>query len=157
MDNDDFDATMADNDDIVSSLQDVELAVRDVEKAVQSHSGFWSSFFGICIAVWLFSLLSEAWHSKWRYALVNGVNADKVIIVNHPHDCAFLAAPLGEKYCHYDRVISTVRWATSTTNQPIESEDDGKTWTVFTPTAGEVVPRDSTIEAIMIDWKKVQE
>jgi hypothetical protein len=151
------DLSMADNDDIVSALQDVESAVREVERAIERYSGFWSTFIGICVAVWLVSLLSVAWHSRWRYALANGVKADKVTILNHSHDCAFLAAPLGEKYCHYDIVISTVRWAKSTTNQPIESYDDGKTWTVFTPPTGEVVPQYSTVEDVMIDWRKVEE
>jgi hypothetical protein len=68
-----------------------------------------------------------------------------------------LSSPLGAKYCHYDREVSTVRWATSTTGNPIVSWDEGKTWTVFTPDAGVTVPQTDTVQELLISWKKVEE
>lgn len=53
---------------------------------------------------------------------------DKVIIEKKPHDCEFSAAPLGDKNCHYEKVMSKMMWSTSTKGDPIVSEDDGKTW-----------------------------
>jgi hypothetical protein len=93
-------------------------------------------------------------HSKLRYALEFSVPRKSVLVEKKPHDCAFLAPPLGEKYCHHDRVVSTVRWATSTTGNPIASYDEGETWTTFTPETGDVVPQSSTVEIVNVSWEK---
>ena len=69
---------------------------------------------------------------------------------------AFLAAPLGEKYCHYERTVSITRWGTSQANTPIVSYDDGKTWSSFDP-AGEKVPQYSTVKAVYIGWEKKED
>ena len=82
---------------------------------------------------------------------------DKVLVDNYPHDCAFTASPFGEKYCHYDREVSTIEWAMSTTGNPIASYDDGKTWSEFTPDKGVAVPRQPTVVAVHISWKKIDE
>jgi hypothetical protein len=67
------------------------------------------------------------WHSKWSYALYYNADSSHVSIEDKPHDCDFLKAPLGEKGCHFTRVVSTVEIATSKANLPIESFDGGKT------------------------------
>jgi hypothetical protein len=82
------------------------------------------------------------------------VSSDKVTVADKPHDCNFLAAPLGAKYCEYERSVLVVRWATSTSGTPIISYDDGKTWSVFTPEAGMTVPRQSTVKEVDISWSK---
>jgi hypothetical protein len=46
------------------------------------------------------------------------------------------------------------RWATSTTGNPIASYDDGKTWNIFDPPAGETVPKLSTVKEVIINWEK---
>lgn len=143
-----------DSDDIVSALQDVENAVNGVERAVK---GRWSALQGIVTIIFgvlIVSWIEDAWHAKWRYAMAYGVSSDKVEIRDLPHDCAFLAAPLGAKYCHYESIVSTVRWATSTQGLPIVSYDEGKTWDVFTPPAGAVVPASSTIESVSVSWNR---
>jgi hypothetical protein len=101
--------------------------------------------------------LDDIWHAKWRYATSYGVNSDKVVVAARPHECAFLAAPLGEKYCHYEREISTLRWATSTTGNAIASWDEGKSWAVFTPDAGVPAPKFDTVQQVYISWKKIEE
>lgn len=139
---------------VVSALQEVEQSVKDVEEAVR---GKWSTLQGIGIIIVLgviFWWIDDAWHAKWRYAWTYGVSSDKVQIEDRPHDCAFLAAPLGEKYCHYERIVSTVRWATSTQGLPIVSYDEGKTWSIFTPPTGEMIPTSSTIESVDVGWNK---
>jgi hypothetical protein len=145
------------SNDIVDAIERVESAVARVERAVKDK---WSSatIIGwIFIAAFLWNVPGDIWHAKRRYALSYGLDYDKVFVDTHPHDCAFLAAPLGEKYCHYERAISTLRWATSTTGEAITSWDEGKTWTVFTPDAGIPVPKNSTVQQVYINWKKIEE
>jgi hypothetical protein len=159
------------SDEIVDALQDVEQAVSRAEGAVnrtegavkrveEAVKGKWSSvqLLGwVVIGVFLWSIPGDIWHSRWRYSLAYDLSSDQVVIDERPHDCAFLGAPLGEKYCHYDRDIWTLHWATSTAGAPIASYDDGKTWNVFTPDAGVSVPKADTIKQVHISWKKVDE
>ena len=146
-----------DTNDVVDAVKRVETAVARVEQTVKDK---WSS---VTMIGWLFlgallwNVPGQIWHAKWRYALSYGVSSDKVFGGYHPHNCAFLAAPLGEKYCHYEREISTLRWSTSTTGNAIVSWDEGKTWTVFTPDAGVSVPRYDTVQEVYINWKKIEE
>jgi hypothetical protein len=154
---DDDDEFRSDNEDVVDALRDVESAVLRVEKAVKDK---WSSvqyIFAGVIAWYLFLLPGQIWHSKWRYASWYNLSSDKVIVDDHPHDCSFVAAPLGEKYCHYDREASTVQWAKSQTGSPIVSYDEGKTWSEFTPDSSVTVPRYPTVMEVHISWKKIEE
>jgi hypothetical protein len=144
-------------DRIEASIADVETAVQRVEKAITDK---WSTFQWvgiIIIGTWLWSLPGQIWHSKWRYTQFYSIPESDVYIQEKPHDCAFLAAPLGEKYCHYERVVLITRWATSTTGNPIASYDDGKTWTVFDPPVGKEVPKVSTVTEVIINWEKKEE
>jgi hypothetical protein len=86
-----------------------------------------SAIVAILIVAGLWSFVDDLLHFKWRYVLANGTDTDKVIVDDAPHDCAFFAAPLGAKYCRYDRVVSVVRWSTSQAGNPLISYDDGKT------------------------------
>jgi len=86
--------------------------------------------------------------------MFDGVDSDKVMIEKRPHDCDFLAAPIGEKYCHYERVVSFVRWKIDR-GRPLVSYDDGQTWAEFTPDANAgVVPAISTIKEVHISWQR---
>jgi hypothetical protein len=111
----------------------------------------------VLVGILIWYLAVDLWHAKWRYALAYDVDSEKVIIEKTPHDCAFLAAPLGTKYCHYDREVSTVRWATSMSGNPIVSYDDGKSWTPFTPDSSVTVPKSDTVEKVYVSWKKIDE
>ncbi len=112
----------------------------------------------VFIGAFLATVPGKIWHAKWRYALSYGVTADKVLVDTYPHDCAFLAAPLGEKYCHYDREVSSLHWATSQTGNPIASYDDGKTWSVVTNSDPSITwPKYDTVTQVYISWKKVEE
>jgi hypothetical protein len=68
-----------------------------------------------------------------------------------------MSAPLGEKHCSYKRSVSTIRWATSTTNTPIMSADGGKTWETFTPDPGAPVPQASTVKEVYVTWDKQED
>jgi hypothetical protein len=143
-------------DRIEASLGSVEAAIGRVEKAINDK---WSTFQWvgiIIIGTWLWSLPGQIWYSKWRYTQFYDISEADVYVEDHPHDCAFLAAPLGEKYCHYDRTVSITRWATSQADTPIISYDDGATWTAFDG-AGKSVPRVSTVKAVYIGWEKKED
>jgi len=157
-------------DSFESSIGGVETAVEQVETAVErvetavarveaAVSGKWSTVQwagAIFIGIFLWSLPGTIWHAKWRYAATYDIPSSQVYVQDKPHDCAFLAAPLGEKYCHYERTVSVTRWATSQTGNPIVSYDDGKTWSSFDP-AGEKVPQYSTVKAVYIGWEKKED
>jgi hypothetical protein len=154
---DDYEDEEQRSHNVVDAIESLESAVARVEAAVKEK---WSSVVmvgWIVLASFLWDVPGNMWHSKIRYETEYSLPADKVIVATHPHDCAFLSAPLGEKYCHYDREVSTVRWATSTTGNPIASWDEGKTWSVFTPEAGATVPKTDTVQEVVISWKKVEE
>jgi hypothetical protein len=143
-------------DRIESAVESVERAVGRVETAIKDKwtTPQWIAMILVGIGLW--SLPGDIWHSKWRYAFSYGIPSSQLYVQDKPHDCAFLAAPLGEKYCHYERTISTTRWAKSTEGNPIISYDDGKTWSNFDPT-GESVPQYSTVKAVYIGWEKKED
>lgn len=88
----------ADSDDLLA-------AIKDVKRAVQEKTTTASALVWVLLAGLVFSWLDSAWHSKLRYAIEYDVSSSKVTIDEVPHDCAFLAAPVGEKYCHHERII----------------------------------------------------
>jgi len=96
------------------------------------------------------NLPERAW-----YAFKYGVPQDKVTIDDAPTDCDWFYSPLGSKGCHYEKEVSTIRWATSTANEPIVSYDEGKTWNVFAPDATDRVPSTPTVVSVWVGWKKV--
>ena len=143
-------------DRIDDAADRIEQALARVEKAIRDKWSTPQMLAVILVGFGFWSLLADIWHAKWRYAATYGVTSSDVYIQNQLHDCAFFAAPLGAKYCHYERTISITRWSTSTDGNPIISFDDGKTWTSFDP-AGEKVPRYSTVKAVYIGWEKKED
>lgn len=102
------------------------------EKFMKDSLGFWSGLAGVLIGIWAWDGLNAAWHSKFRYSSEYPVRYENVHIANKPHDCSFVSVPMGEKYCHYDRVVTLVDehaviLKTSTTGQPVWSSD-GINW-----------------------------
>ncbi len=142
-----------DFDDAVT-LDDVVRAIENVEEAVKNK---WSTgamivafFVGAAVVGWI----GDALHSKWAYSAYYSTDSDRVTVEPHPHDCAFFASPLGEKYCHYDRVISKVYWSTSGQGLAIVSNDDGNTWHTFTPPPDAKVPMTKTLEEVDVGGEK---
>jgi len=142
---------MSDLEDAIGRVED---AVIGVQRAINDKMTSATFVCYVLIGMFLFALPGKFWHSKWRYAWTYELSNDRILISDEPHDCAFLAAPLGDKYCHYERKVSTLRRATSTTGNPIQSSDDGKTWTAFEPEPNERVPKYSTVEYVFVIWEK---
>jgi hypothetical protein len=144
--------------DVVEAVERVESAVARVEQAIKDKWSSAPTIWWLILGAFLWDVPGNMWHSRFRYEVEYSVLADKVIVATHLHDCAFLAAPLGEKYCHYDREVSTLRCATSTTGNPIVSYDEGKTWSVVTnPDPSVTWPKYDTVSQVYISWKKVEE
>ena len=59
---------------------------------------FW--YGGIELLIWL------APESRYGYAFKYTDSADQVFIEPKPHDCEWGKAPIGSKYCHFERHIS---------------------------------------------------
>lgn len=147
---------------MVTDLEDIETAISEavtrIERAVNNRPNYLFSLFWFAVG-WLifFTLPGFVWHSKVRYAVQYNTGTNKVSIQRQPHDCNFFFAPVGDKDCHYERQVSTLRWAKSTGGLPIFSIDEGKTWTEFTPAEGQFVPTQSTVEQVTISWIKMDE
>jgi hypothetical protein len=45
--------------------------------------------------------------SAWAYSME--YDTDNVYLADRPHTCEWGKAPLGNKYCHFDRVVETVK------------------------------------------------
>ena len=45
--------------------------------------------------------------SPWAYAMQYNTDSENVLIDGKPHDCAFLKAPIGSKYCHFEKIVVT--------------------------------------------------
>ena len=157
-------------DDLESGIGDVETAVEGLETAIRrvevavarvenAINNKWSTAQWVGIIIFgtlLWSLPGDIWHAKWRYAATYDIPSSQVYVQDEPHDCAFFAAPLGAKYCRYERTVSVTRWATSKTGNPIISYDDGQTWSPFDP-APEHAPQYSTVKAVYIGWEKKED
>jgi|HubBroStandDraft_6_1064221.scaffolds.fasta_scaffold887437_2 hypothetical protein len=100
-------------------------------------------------------LITGVLYSKARYyleyGLPSGVNWDQVTKDKMPHDCNWVAAPLGDKYCHHDARVSSIQVSKDVkTGNPIYSDDEGKTWKWIDSTYP-VTP------SVYIGWEKVED
>lgn len=57
---------------------------------------------GIAFAVWW--VLPNDWRVK--YAAEYMLNNDQIFIDRKPHNCEWASAPLGDKHCHYEKVVT---------------------------------------------------
>lgn len=71
--------------------------------------------------IWLFP------NSTFGYSMKYGVDDKHVYVEPKPHDCEWGKAPIGNKYCHFDRVVTT------------DKDRNGK------------------ITAVYVNWEKVEE
>jgi hypothetical protein len=93
--------------DLAGAIYNVEQAVERVEEAVKNKLSFTISFFiGALLLPVVTNIGSDILHSKLRYSLQYNVPIHAVVFEHRPHDCDFLAAPLGNKYCDYDRTLT---------------------------------------------------
>lgn len=47
--------------------------------------------------------------SAYGYAFKYDVSPDQVDVEPKPHDCEFMKAPVGNKYCHFEKEVDTVK------------------------------------------------
>jgi hypothetical protein len=85
-----------------------------------------------------------------KYALRYSVARENVTIGKKPHDCDWSAAPIGNKNCHYDKVVNSVRTGNDRTGRKVVSYDEGKTWDV------ESVPPPLSSDQGPAQWKPVK-
>jgi hypothetical protein len=137
---------MATLDDVCSGLYSIERAIERIE----NRPTWWPFVLGAFLWLAVPALLSSAWHSDLRYELQYGVRGVDIHRGSRPHDCNFLAAPIGEKYCHYE--TSVLEEEARRSQQPgsyVVSQDGGKTWR----------PTETTYpyHGLWINWNKVDE
>jgi len=115
--------------------------------------GEWLGVFAVGYIGYL--ILTGVWYSKARYYLEYGLSPgldwSQVTREKTPHDCTWLAAPLGDKYCHYDAKVSSTQVSKdANTGKPVYSYDNGKTWNWIDP-AYPITP------SVDIEWVKVDD
>ena len=47
--------------------------------------------------------------SAWAYGIQYSTQSQYVVIDSKPHDCDFFKAPIGNKYCHFDREVAALK------------------------------------------------
>ena len=124
---------------------------------------------GLLLAVGflIWTYLPDSWTDPWKYSVIYSTNSDSVHYTEMPNDCAFIHAPLGDKGCHYKKVVygynsggvlvagdDAPKYASSEAGKPIVSYDDGKSWRLLPE--GEKPP-DTNIAKVEIAWVKVKE
>ena len=80
---------------------------------------FWIDILGF---VFLIALAVVVWWflpDKPHYAVLYSVDMNRVFVEPRPSDCDFSRAPIGDKGCHYEKVVTT------------EKGDTGKTTGVY--------------------------
>jgi hypothetical protein len=129
-----------------------------------SSLGFWGGLMLVLIGMWFWDSADDIVHSKFRYSIEYTTDEANVFKSPKPHDCAFWGAPIGKKWCHYDRTVedqqvpALITSNDPNTHRPIWSDDSGKTWhwndgldgaAVFTPHPAET--------HVYVGWTKVEE
>jgi hypothetical protein len=126
--------------------------------------------------VWLFWVIilwfngKAAWYSKFRYSLQYDVPYSKVTKPNEPRGCDWLRSPIGDKACHYELQVHTVRSAVDAHGNAIISYDEGATWTrciwngsdvCAALTDGNEQPeepaRPAVVRSVTLTWEKIDD
>jgi len=101
------------SDEICDKLNDVEQAVK-----ANTSNRWWALFFIFCFffspITLLWRLITLPFHSKAAYSVYYNIPTTSITIDEKPHDCSFLTAPVGEKWCHHDRDVEVYRDANGT-------------------------------------------
>jgi hypothetical protein len=104
-------------------------------------------FVGGYVADWMFP--ASGWATKWRYSLDEDLKDADYAIDKQPHDCEFMSAPMGNKHCHYEKLVATVRIRYDNNNSRWEASiDEGKTWEPAQP---------GVRRTVVVSWRKVDD
>lgn len=111
-------------------------------------------------------ILPDSWTDPIKCSFIyDKVNSSNVLYTEKPKDCDFIHAPLGDKGCHYKKVVRGFNAAgyrivgddaprysnDSQTHKAIVSYDNGKTRD-FLPDGERV---DNVVVKVEVDWVKV--
>ncbi len=149
---------MSDDDDFEDhghTLEDVCDRLDQIEEAVKANHSNLGWVLGIVLVWFALAGFSDLWNSKLRFSMFYSVDYDQVTIQKKPTDCDFFHAPIGDKDCHYEKVVGTVRVRSDNSDLArysvnYVSFDEGKTWTVddaHPPTKPQVV----------VSWEKMED
>ena len=95
-------------------------------------------------AEWMFP--ESEWATKWRYNLDSDLTDAVYVMEKPPHNCEFLSAPIGDKHCHYDKVVHVVRVRDGPSGREVSY--DGNSWS----------PAEPGVRAtVYISWNKVED
>jgi hypothetical protein len=119
----------------------------------------------IIFALIVYVILPASWTDPILYSTVYQINSDQVHRSDRPTDCDFMHAPLGNKDCHYKKLVTAYnsvgnvvggdnapKYATNAENNTIVTYDDGKTWQLL----GASRP-DSRVAKVEVYWVRVTE
>jgi hypothetical protein len=87
---------------------------------------------------------------KWWFTFQYNVAYEQVTIEQRPHDCEWGTAPLGEKHCHYERVINTVLTRPAGGGQMV-SNDNWVTSHFVESWLGPISP------SVTVSWSKIND
>ena len=97
------------------------------------------------LSVWLFP--ENKWANKWRYSFEDDLEDATFVLTKLPHDCEFLTAPLGDKHCHYEKQVRTIRVRLLRAGREV-SYDEGKSWSKAEP---------SDHATVFVSWNRVED
>jgi len=116
----------------------------------------------ICFVIW--ELLPESLSDKLWYSFQYQVSMSQVNRAHKPTDCDWGFAPLGNKGCHYKKLVTGLNadgWLVAGQEAPmfsrdvagniISSVDDGKKWQPATQV------KSLTVTRVVINWMKVSD
>jgi hypothetical protein len=126
------------------------------ETRMANHTDGAGAWIVMLIIGWFaFDGIETVWHSKTRYSVQYGVDSAHVIKDKKPHDCDWLAAPLGNKNCHYDvesRKETVITGTDKATGRPIVSYDEGNIWSWNDGNYPAKAASD-----VFVTWKKIED
>jgi hypothetical protein len=133
-----------------------------VRKSVDSFLGslVWIGIVGFFI--WI--VLPDSQTAPWKYEVIYNLDSNKIHYTEKPKDCDFLHAPLGDKGCHYKKIIigfnaagdvvladDVIYGSKNKTGEPIASLNGGKTWV---DKGAPIAPHDLKVSSVEINWVK---
>lgn len=93
------------------------------------------------VAGFIWWLLPDSWTDPIKYSTMYSVNTEKVNLTPKPKDCEFMHAPIGNKECHYKKVV----WVYNKEGEIVDGD--------FAPQQSQL-PADRKAVRVDVDWTK---
>ena len=141
-----------DLDDVCNRLEDIQAEIKESRNSRWD----WAVIGWICLLLVIPDWAGAVWNSRFMISARYGTASDQVIIADKPHDCAFMKAPVGHKYCSYSRQITAttiLHRHDTATGRPIISYDEGKNWDWNDSYTGP----ESTVRLVNVNWTREDE